>query len=360
MGSTQAIVRRNQLNSQLSTGPRSAGGKAIAKLNSRRHGLCANPAAGTLEDKRQFERLHRQLVRELAPSGVIEAGLLHQIAVALWRLQRATRIDAAISELAVGAVLPQRQEIQDWIRRINEAWRVEVVPETDPRLLVHGYTPRAGKPDEKRLRPMRLGLLALDRLREGVMMRCGAAITAMQQMIQDLVERLQELRLMFMGQEAEQLAWLLGDAANSFPLVEPSALEVDEPRGDSPILALISEARQMEGEELPIGLKSLVETRLTTLRQQQRICEDPATAEQLYLKQTAALLPDAATLDRLNRYQGQIERSLSRAVKMLAEVRGVTVKSLVAIVTGRTQERTLMMAQQEQACLTNAQSAEST
>ncbi|MGE5607905.1 MAG: hypothetical protein ACM359_01515 [Bacillota bacterium] len=66
MGSTQAIVKRNQLNSQLSTGPRSAGGKAIAKLNSRRHGLCANPAAGTLEDKRQFERLHRQLVLERA------------------------------------------------------------------------------------------------------------------------------------------------------------------------------------------------------------------------------------------------------------------------------------------------------
>lgn len=143
-------------------------------------------------------------------------------------------------------------------------------------------------------------------------------------------------------------------------MVEPSAFEAEEPRGDSPILALIGEARQMEGEELPIGLKSLVETRLTTLRQQQRICEDPATAEQLYLKQTAALLPDAATLDRLNRYQGQIERSLSRAVKMLAEVRGVTVKSLVAIVTGQTQERTLMMAQQKQACLTNAQLVEST
>jgi hypothetical protein len=92
---------RNQTNGLKSTGPRSARGKAIAKRNSLRHGLCANPASAVVEDAGLFRKLHRSLVSEIGPTGVVEQALVHQIAICLWRLQRAAAIDAAVSDLSV-------------------------------------------------------------------------------------------------------------------------------------------------------------------------------------------------------------------------------------------------------------------
>lgn len=50
---------------------------------------------------------------------------------------------------------------------------------------------------------------------------------------------------------------------------------------------------------------------------------------------TAALLPDAATLDRLIRYESHADRSLHRALETLAKLRGATI---AAKMTGQTED----------------------
>lgn len=49
---------RNRANARHSAGPRSDQGRAVSRGNALRHGLCANPAAGVVEDRRAFEDLH--------------------------------------------------------------------------------------------------------------------------------------------------------------------------------------------------------------------------------------------------------------------------------------------------------------
>ncbi|MEX2671920.1 MAG: hypothetical protein WD294_07420 [Phycisphaeraceae bacterium] len=128
------IAERNRRNAQRSTGPRSEAGKERARRNSMKHGLCANPAAGVVEEPGRFHVLHEALVDRFQPRDEIEAGLVHRIAVSLWRLQRAATADAAATELAVRAVVPQREQVQRWIEGVQDAWRVETVAEFDPEL----------------------------------------------------------------------------------------------------------------------------------------------------------------------------------------------------------------------------------
>jgi hypothetical protein len=334
---SRSIVDRNRCNGQLSTGPRSARGKAGARRNSLRHGLCANPAANVVEDARLCRRLHGELVKHLKPSNVMEDGLVDRIAVCLWRLQRCAKIDAAVGNLAASSVVPERAKIQEWIKRINGAWRVDVIGSTHP--LRQQLQPRfsQSQPGQKQFRPVRLGLRALDGLREWEMMHSSAALVAMMLMIQDLVEQFRIVPGMFMPMAAEKLAWLLGVRASSYPLIDPSALLPGEITESCPILDLIAEARSIDpGDELPVTLRALVENRLMTLRQQRVACEYPQTAERGEEHRTAALLPEAGLLDRLIRCEAHAERSFYRALDALAKLRGVTVESLSAIVTGTT------------------------
>lgn len=46
------------------------------------------------------------------------------------------------------------------------------------------------------------------------------------------------------------------------------------------------------------------------------------------------LLPDAATPDRLLRYETHAERSLHRSLEMLAKLRGIAVESIFTAITG--------------------------
>lgn len=53
---------------------------------------------------------------------------------------------------------------------------------------------------------------------------------------------------------------------------------------------------------------------------------------------TAALLPDAATLDRMIRYESNADRSLHKALETLAKLRGATVETVAAKMTAQTAE----------------------
>src|ERR1700722_18976982 len=95
---TPAKLEANRRNALKSTGPRTADGRAICKLNALKHGLCAKivlvQGEQFGESPREFERLRRQFHASLAPVGPLEAMLVDQIVQTSWRLRRGLASEA--------------------------------------------------------------------------------------------------------------------------------------------------------------------------------------------------------------------------------------------------------------------------
>ncbi len=92
-------IAANRRNAQKSTGPRSVAGKAASSANALVHGFTA---ARTLvladEDEAVFHALRQDVIADLDPLDVVQAALAQRIAILLWRLERASRLEAEIFE----------------------------------------------------------------------------------------------------------------------------------------------------------------------------------------------------------------------------------------------------------------------
>lgn len=93
---THAQVQANRKNSRLSTGPRTAKGKAASSRNAVSHGLNSVDPVLLHEDRARFAALIAEYEEEFAPVGVHEQFLVRQMADCRWRLDRAHRIENAI------------------------------------------------------------------------------------------------------------------------------------------------------------------------------------------------------------------------------------------------------------------------
>jgi len=199
------LVDRNHRNALLSTRPGTAEGKLPSARNSLKHGLCANPANPMTEDATEFDALLASLDDCLAPRDPIEAGLVHRIAVSLWRLQRLARIDAAISTLGVTAVQPERREVQEWIDLIHRGWRVEHLPGQKPESLQVQFEEGWFQHKGVWLRRARPDLHAMDVMRDDLC-RVGAGILAMVTMLETRAARLLDVPASFTPMDSEMFA----------------------------------------------------------------------------------------------------------------------------------------------------------
>jgi len=93
---TDKQIAANRRNARLSTGPRTAAGKARSSLNALRHGLRARSAILPGESRPVFRRLFRSLRAHLQPSGPLQELLVEQMAIAYWKLSRLSRIEAEV------------------------------------------------------------------------------------------------------------------------------------------------------------------------------------------------------------------------------------------------------------------------
>src|ERR1051326_2317766 len=93
---TTAQVLANRDNSKLSTGPRSADGKAASSGNAITHGLSAADPVLPNEDRNQFNALLQHYQSDFAPETAHEEFLVGQMAAARWKLDRAERIENAM------------------------------------------------------------------------------------------------------------------------------------------------------------------------------------------------------------------------------------------------------------------------
>lgn len=93
--SSEAQIRANRLNAQLSTGPSSPEGKARVSANRRTHGLAVSrhlilPG----ESQAEYDALLEGLTADLNPATALEEVFVHQAAEAHWKLRRLSRYEA--------------------------------------------------------------------------------------------------------------------------------------------------------------------------------------------------------------------------------------------------------------------------
>src|ERR1700756_1832770 len=86
----------NRSNSQLSTGPRSAEGKARVAANAMKHGLTGKQVVLPGEDPAEFDSFRSDLIADLAPQGALEETLAEKIVTDTWRLRRVPVLEAAL------------------------------------------------------------------------------------------------------------------------------------------------------------------------------------------------------------------------------------------------------------------------
>ena len=96
--STAAQIQANQLNAQLSTGPRTAEGKSQTAKNATRHGLTATcPVIRTPDEQSQFDALEAALQYELHPYTPSEQTQFKQLVLAAWNIDRCHRLEAELA-----------------------------------------------------------------------------------------------------------------------------------------------------------------------------------------------------------------------------------------------------------------------
>ena len=94
---TQRQIEANRQNCRSSTGPRTEAGKAASSANALSHGLtAADTVVLPEEDADAFERLREGVIPDLDPAGALQEALAQRIAVLLWRLDRAARLEAEL------------------------------------------------------------------------------------------------------------------------------------------------------------------------------------------------------------------------------------------------------------------------
>lgn len=92
----------NRMNARKSTGPRSSSGKAKSSRNALRHGLLAqSPIISGVESRKQWEGHRDAVLESFGPLDYPHKLLAIQLAVSLWNLWRADRIEAKMAETAV-------------------------------------------------------------------------------------------------------------------------------------------------------------------------------------------------------------------------------------------------------------------
>lgn len=103
----------NRLNAWRSTGPRTTAGKAASSKNRLAHGLCSRELLLTGESPEEFESLRQQMVSTYQPFTPEQQVLTDQVTQALWRLNRAQRVEAESYRQLQAAALAEFEEEEE-------------------------------------------------------------------------------------------------------------------------------------------------------------------------------------------------------------------------------------------------------
>ncbi|MDE3197087.1 MAG: hypothetical protein KGN84_12120 [Acidobacteriota bacterium] len=99
---SEAQLAANRENAQKSTGPKTEAGKAASSRNACRHNLTGQVVIMTDEDHDACVQYEKSFIADLKPEGALESALVHSIAHAFWRLNRAEAIEENYFSLEAG------------------------------------------------------------------------------------------------------------------------------------------------------------------------------------------------------------------------------------------------------------------
>src|SRR4029079_14617541 len=89
----------NRRNARKSTGPTTEEGKQRSRCNAVRHGLTAETVIGALEDTEDYKAFEAAITADYDAQSTVERALVLRLARLLWRLPRATTIEAGLFEI---------------------------------------------------------------------------------------------------------------------------------------------------------------------------------------------------------------------------------------------------------------------
>jgi hypothetical protein len=95
-------IEANRRNALKSTGPTTPEGKERSRCNAVRHGLTAETVIAALEDAEDYRAFEAAVIADYEAESAVERELVLRLASVLWRLRRATGIEAALFESVTG------------------------------------------------------------------------------------------------------------------------------------------------------------------------------------------------------------------------------------------------------------------
>jgi hypothetical protein len=102
-------IEANRRNARLSTGPVTEEGKRRSRQNAVRHGLTAETVITALEDAEDYAAFEMAVTADYDAQSAVERELVLRLASLLWRLRRATAIEAGLFEVQARHLLQFRQ-----------------------------------------------------------------------------------------------------------------------------------------------------------------------------------------------------------------------------------------------------------
>src|SRR5689334_13867393 len=91
-----ARAAANAANAQLSSGPRTAEGKARSSRNALKHGLTSQDLIVREDERDEFNHFQADLQKELGPEGAVEMLTFNQLLRAGWNMHRFQRLEAGL------------------------------------------------------------------------------------------------------------------------------------------------------------------------------------------------------------------------------------------------------------------------
>ena len=105
-------IEANRRNALQSTGPKTEAGKEVSRRNAVRHGLTAETVIGALEDAEDYKAFEAAVMADYDAQSAVERELVLRLASLLWRLRRATAMEAGLFEIQAGHLVECRQARQ--------------------------------------------------------------------------------------------------------------------------------------------------------------------------------------------------------------------------------------------------------
>ncbi len=99
--SSQKQIDANRANALKSTGPKTPEGKAAVRLNALQHGLTAQDAVLSFENREQFDAIRESYEQHYQPVGPVETFLVQQVVMSAWRLGRIRGMETSAFDLGL-------------------------------------------------------------------------------------------------------------------------------------------------------------------------------------------------------------------------------------------------------------------